>query len=344
MGIRETKVYFDGSHYIAIPHIEGKKRYRPKPKEETITVAEKEVESAETDTVSAAFSRTVDNGDIWTVKDSKEAENACMTTVTPSKTARTTTKKALFDELYKTYIGLKRRESKRVILTEMRPYFDTDEQARDYITAGFERKQRNLICRRIRMIRKANLAGFNFFVTFTYNEKLHTEDTFKKQLQNCFRNFCYRKGWKYMGVWERSPGKQRLHFHGLFAIPENTLPDELKEVRDYSVKTKRVQISAQCAYFTKRFGRNDFKELDPRLLSASIKYLLKYIEKSGERIVYSKGLYQYFISDIMDEDVLCRTGQEDKKLLLADNFTCWDEGMYMGKVSPEVIAQLRKSN
>ena len=269
---------------------------------------------------------------------------AVQTVVEPVKTIRTITKKALFDELYKKYIGLKKRARKAQILSEMRPYFETDEQARIYIDEGFERKYRNLICRRIRMIRKANLAGFNYFVTFTYNEKIHTEDSFKKQLQNCFRNFCYRKGWKYMGVWERSPEKKRLHFHGLFAIPENALPDELKEVRDYSVKTKHVQKSVQCEYFTKRFGRNDFKELDPRLLNFSIRYLLKYIEKSGERIVYSKGLYQYFISDIMDEDVLCRTGQEDKKLLLFDNFNCWDEGIYMGRVSKEVIAQLRKSN
>lgn len=271
-------------------------------------------------------------------------KQAVQTTDTSVKTPRTITNKALFDELYKKYIGLKKRARKAQILSEMRPYFDTDEQAKIYIDEGFERKYRNLICRRIRMIRKANLAGFNYFCTFTYNEKLHTEESFKKQLQNCFRNFCYRKGWKYMGVWERSPEKKRLHFHGLFAIPENTLPDELKEVRDYSVKTKHVQKSVQCEYFTKRFGRNDFKELDPRLLGASIKYLLKYIEKSGERIVYSKGLYQYFISDIMDEDVLCRTGQEDKKLLLFDNFNCWDEGVYMGRVSKEVIAQLRKSN
>ena len=194
------------------------------------------------------------------------------------------------------------------------------------------------------ILTQGEFSGIQLLLHVYVDDKLHTEDSFKKQLQNCFRNLCYRKGWKYMGVWERSPENKRLHFHGLFAIPENTLPNELKEVYDYSVKTKHVQKSVQCAYFTERFGRNDFKELDPRLLGASIKYLLKYIEKSGERIVYSKGLYQYFISDIMDEDVLCRTGQEDKKLLLADNFTCWDEGMYMGKVSPEVIAQLRKSN
>lgn len=71
---------------------------------------------------------------------------------------------------------------------------------------------------------------------------------------------------------------------------------------------------------------------------------MKYIEKTGERIVYSKGLYQYFISDIMDDDIVCPYGEEDKKLLLFDDFKCWDEGLYMGNVSVDVIAKMRKSN
>ena len=58
----------------------------------------------------------------------------------------------------------------------------------------------------------------------------------------------------------------------------------------------------------------------------ALAYIMKYIEKSGERIVYSKGLPQYFISDIMDEDIICHLGDEHEKLLLADDFGCWDEG------------------
>ena len=71
-------------------------------------------------------------------------------------------------------------------------------------------------------------------------------------------------------------------------------------------------------------------------------YLMKYLEKSGEKIIYSKGMPQYFISDILEEDVVCRIGQEDKKLLLFDDFSCFDEGVYMGQVSKETIAQMRK--
>ena len=33
-----------------------------------------------------------------------------------------------------------------------------------------------------------------------------------------------------------------------------------------------------------------------------------------------------------------------RKLLLYDNFNCWDEGCLVGPVSKEVIAQMRKSN
>ena len=90
----------------------------------------------------------------------------------------------------------------------------------------------------------------------------------------------------------------------------------------------------------------DFKEIDEheRKLGNALAYLMKYIEKTGEKIVYSKGLPQYFISDIMDEDVVCKIGQEDQKLLLFDNFKCWDEGCFIGKVSSEVIEQMRKVN
>lgn len=58
---------------------------------------------------------------------------------------------------------------------------------------------------------------------------------------------------------------------------------------------------------------------------------MKYLEKTGEKIVYSKGLPQYFISDIMEDDIVTTIGLEDKKLLLFDDFTCWDEGDISGQ-------------
>lgn len=148
-----------------------------------------------------------------------------------------------------------------------------------------------------------------------------------------------------MGVWERSPEKNRLHFHGLFYIPGGKMIGKVERHDDYSVRLKRVQTTYQNSYFNENFGRSDFELIDDKSkLGDAMAYLMKYIEKTGERIVYSKGLYQYFISDIMDEDIISTIGLEDKKLLLYDDFRCWDEGVLMGNVNEETIRLLRKSN
>ena len=160
-----------------------------------------------------------------------------------------------------------------------------------------------------------------------------------------FSNLSKRKGWKYIGVWERSPEKKRLHFHGMFYIPEGTMPGKFIEIEDFNFNTRKRQVTNQSIYFNERFGRSDFEVIDNQeRMGDALTYLMKYIEKSGEKIVYSKGLPQYFISDILDEDIVTTIGQEEQKLLLYDDFTCWDEGIYMGVVSPAVIKQLRTCN
>lgn len=99
------------------------------------------------------------------------------------------------------------------------------------------------------------------------------------------------------------------------------------------------------SFFAQKFGRNDFKPVTHSdELPQAIRYLTKYLEKTGEKLVYSRGLYQYFVTDIMNEDIVCTYGIDDRKILLFDNFRCWDDGCYIGDVSREVIAQLPKSN
>ncbi len=347
----ETKVYFDGSHYIAIPHTTKPYKPRRKRKEEVITVveeiphtppaeslcpAEKVKEAQENDALSPLEKIAVTG-----VQEEEPEQPANI----PQPNERRMTKKDLFNELYQLYLYLKKSERREKIISAMRPYFKTEIAVKNYVDSNIERKRRNLIMRRIRLTRKVNLQDFTHFVTFTYNGELHTEESFRKGLKKTLANFASRKGWKYVGVWERSPKKQRLHFHGLFYIPEGTMPGLIVEVNDYSLSSHRRQITHQNTYFNERFGRSDFEEIEDNvMLGKSVAYIMKYLEKTGERIVYSKGLSQYFISDIMDDDVVCTVGLEDKKLLLFDDFTCWDEGVKIGKVSAETIAQLRKSN
>jgi hypothetical protein len=344
----ETKVYFDGSHYIAIPHTTRPVRPKRYHVEEEIEVIDNEQEET-LKTEKCNVERTLDEHesaiDVNPGDSVIKSETPFTPEISKSKKTRKATRKELFEEFYKQAQSMKKKARKAFITDSMRPYFDDEQHLSDYIEQNLQRKQRNLICRRIRMCRKANLQTFNFFCTFTYDGERHTEQSFQKGLKTALRNLCYRKGWKYMGVWERSPDKKRLHFHGLFYIPEGTIPGSLIECNDYSFAAHKRQITVQSVYFIEKFGRNDFVQIDTvgdkmKLLG----YIIKYLEKSGERIVYSKGLPQFFISDIMDDDVVCPIGMEDQKLLLFDDFLCWDEGCLVGQVSPEVIAQMRTAN
>ena len=345
----QTKVYSDGSHYIAIPHTEKPYKPRKKSVEEVITV--KSETAAETEETPSAVNEVCEQKDSApSEKDDaligvEECENSVTPPNMPQPTEKKITKKQLFEELYKEYLFLRRRERREKIITAMRPYFDDDEKTQEYVDRNLERKLRNLIARRIRLTRKANLQKFNYFVTFTYDSSIHTEESFKKKLKSTLGHFSSRKGWKYIGVWERSPKKQRLHFHGIFHIPEETMPGSLIPVTDYTVNKHMLVTTLQNTYFNENFGRSDFEKIEENgRLGEALAYIMKYIEKSGEKIVYSKGLPQYFISDIYVDDVVCPIGMEDSKLLLFDDFRCWDEGVLIGKVDKEIINQLKKSN
>ena len=188
-----------------------------------------------------------------------------------------------------------------------------------------------------------NLNAFNYFVTFTYDGKKHTEESFQKKLIMTLCNFRRRKGWHYVGVWERSPQKGRLHFHALIYIPEGSLPEPLIEVNDYSFKNHRRQVTMQSPYFNRKFGRCDFEKiLEQREKTEFMTYITKYIEKSCERFVYSKGLAEYIKADVQEKDTICPTGIEGKKLILFDDFECWSEGEYYGKAGEEAFEKMPK--
>ncbi len=345
----KCKIYSDGGHYIAIPHTTRPYRPRRKPKEEVIAVTEDTAEEIQQPAAEQSAPSIEDAP--MTLEEENEANDVVpdctetTDTLSEKPTAnRLMTKKELFEELYAKYQSLPRYKRKAAILKRMRPYFKTEEEAKTYVEANMQRKLRNLISRRIRMMRKVNLQDFNFFVTLTFNSELHTEESFKAGVESCLRNFCNRRGWKYVGVWERSPKKKRLHFHGIFYIPEGTMPGRMLDMEDYNFNTRKRQVTHQNTYFNERFGRSDFEPLDMQNIGNAIAYIVKYLEKTGEKLVYSKGLPQYFVSDVMEEDVVCPFGLEDKKLLLYDDFLCWDEGVLVGAVSKEVINRMPKEN
>lgn len=318
--IRQVKVYSDGSHYVGIPYVPHRYAGRKKGciQEEKIEV--KNIPMPEK------------NG-----KDEKERASFAA--------GEKMTRKEIFEALHEKYKGLQAKARKKLIVQGMLPYFQSEDESEAFAERQMKRKKRNEICRKIRLWRKLNMNNFNYFVTFTYSDELHTEESFRKALGQCLQHYSSRKGWRYIGVWERSEAKKRLHFHGIFRIPEGTLPGENTEKRDYDTRDKRMRTRVENSYFAERFGRNDFEEIASKeVLPLSVRYITKYMEKTGEKLVYSRGLYQYFVADIPEEDVVFPMGEDGKKLLLFDDFACWKEGEYIGRVSEETIAKLPKRN
>ena len=257
-----------------------------------------------------------------------------------------TEKKEQFEAAYKESQQLPKKERKAYMRKAMKDVIPDRKQRKAYVERHNERKQTNAIRRRVRLSKKVNLQrDWNFFCTFTFSDKRHTEETFKKSLRNTLKHLVNRKGWKHIGVWERGGKTGRLHFHGIFYIPPGGMVGELTETRDYSTKDHCMQTAHQNSYFLERYGRNDFQALgSPMEIQHSLGYLMKYIEKSGERLIYGGKLPTYFVSDIMDEDIICPCGIDDRKAVLADDFTCIKNGEIMGTVSPEVIEKMPKAN
>lgn len=248
----------------------------------------------------------------------------------------------LFEQAYKDTADQKKQERKFAIDQQLQKIIPNDTERNEFVEQELQRMQRNKDVRKTRLYRKISLQDWDYFATFTYDGAKLTEDEFHKKLSNTLKKLVYRKGWKYVGVWERSPEHNRLHFHAILCAPN--MVGEFETVKDYNTRDNRRQTTNQNTYFRDRFGRNDFKEICPQELGSAVAYMVKYIEKTGERLVYSRNLPTFFLSDIADEDVVCAIGAENRKLLLFDDFTCMVEGELMGKVSHEVIAKMPKSN
>ena len=331
MPYSQVKVYSDGSHYIGIPYIPDPRARNRRPRHEEVIEVREPIEEE----LPAAFD--IENDAVEEQIPENGQEKSAPLAV------RQMTRKELFDELYQQTFGMKKSEQKSYIVKQMLPYFEDGSSCRAFVEQNFERKHRNMICRRTRLWRKINHQRFNYFVTLTYSDDKMTEEEFAKKLLNTLYHFSSRKGWLYIGAWERGGETNRLHFHGLFYIPEGTMSGEMEILRDFDTRKRRMQTVQQNTFFAKRFGRNEFRPINHvSEMPQAVKYLVKYIEKSGGKLIYSRGLYQYFVTDIMDEDIVCPYGSEDRKILLFDSFGCWIEGEYIGQVSPEVIKLLPK--
>ena len=145
----EAKVYFDGSHYIAIPHTVQPPRKPNKINLDDITPIEQSSESNGSGLLPVAKDGKLPLEILAEKLTEQEHEK-----VQISKDIKT--KRELFEELYKRYFGMGTKRKKEQILQGMKDYFPKDKDLEYYVQKNMDRKKRNLICRRTRMVRKAN--------------------------------------------------------------------------------------------------------------------------------------------------------------------------------------------
>ena len=216
-----------------------------------------------------------------------------------------------FREVYKhaTIFGLRRKkEVKAFIRDQLSSDYCHLPMFEEKIDKEIDRELLNLYNRKKRFRRKAYLNEWNYFCTFTYDSKKMTETEFKTRFRRCLSHLHTRRGWKYMGVWERGGRGNRLHFHALVYIPEGEMVGALFDEDYYDKKTHSRKIAHRNTFFDLRFGKSDFKRISQDELKHGtvLNYLLKYIQKTGEKIVYSRGVPSEQILPLREEDLICK--------------------------------------
>lgn len=146
---------------------------------------------------------------------------------------------------------------------------------------------------------------FNYFCMFTYDDKKIKPNKFKKKLERNLKSLHFNNGWDYIGAWQYSKTNERLVFRALIYIPDKKDIGGYEEIASYSYSTHTRITCRQNKYFADKFGRNDFVKIeDEESFNKAIKSISGLIEKSKEKIVYSKNLPMYYISDLLGSEIV----------------------------------------
>lgn len=235
----------------------------------------------------------------------------------------------LFQNLYANALRFRynRSETTGYIRENMIKLFPDFECLDEYIEKHLKMSLHNLYARKKRFRRKGYLNKWNYFVTFTYDDKKHSAETFRQKIRKCLSNLHTRRGWRYMGVFEQAPETGRLHFHGLLYVPDGEMIGSIIEETEYSTAQHCMQTIHSNSFFSESFGRNDFDEITSAELKYghTIDYIMKYIGKTNERIVYSRGIPTEVCKDLTDTEIITSFTDYVTKYVLFDNAVSWEK-------------------
>jgi hypothetical protein len=331
---RIYKVYNDGGAFIGIRKTESNSapRRKPVPEEPVVVKYDSETEGN-------AAAPVHDEG-YENMIDPVLCGNECVK-------VRVATLTEEFKRFYRQTVGMRWKKRRQYVTDKMRPYFDDEDDLQYFISRKMHNAYRASMARLNRCKRRVALHGLDWFCTFTYDDKKMTEEQFSKKLLNTLRHFASRKGWKYMGAWERGE-KGRLHFHALLNIPEGTMSGTIEKRREYDPVRKKMVACNINTFFEKTFGRNTFDKLSSLAMrySKTAEYIVKYLEKDGGRLICSRGLDTFIETQIDEEDIITALHPDepydDRKYILFDDFKVWDKnGKCLGTFNRSLLPLLK---
>ena len=129
-----------------------------------------------------------------------------------------------------------------------------------------------------------------------------------------------------MGVFEMGGENGTVHFHALIYVPDGEMIGTLIARNEYSKKRGKRYTRYGNTFFDENFGMSDFREVNPILLKrgGTLKYLIKYVTKTGEKIVYSRGIPSEIYLEIANKDIVGTMQDFVIKYLLFDDVIDWE--------------------
>lgn len=197
---------------------------------------------------------------------------------------------------------------------------EMDEELKDFIFKRCYSDYKNFSKRKRLYHRKARLNRWNYFASFTYDDKKMTESEFKKKLIKSFSNLAVRHRWRVMGAWEHGEEDGRLHFHALIYVPCGEMIGFCEIKSDFSLKRHKMVERNENSYFAETFGRNDFEVLPTEQCPREeiIEYIGKYMRKQGGKIFYSRHIPAAIFANLKETDLLCRIYEHAEIYVLND--------------------------
>ena len=185
------------------------------------------------------------------------------------------------------------------------------------------KKEANRLHQKVKRYRRK--MGFfrpNYFLTFTYADDQIDEESFELKLRRALSNLAYRNEWRYIGVKERGSEGGRVHFHFLAYIPEGKMVGELFLDSQWSTKRKKREYFTNNTFFQERFGKCRFDKItNADILSGGVtNYLIKYLIKDDEKLIYSRHIPTHIELDVDPEkDIFCTFYDFGYKVYLSMN-------------------------